>query len=82
MAQSASLTGNAAAIAASDYVEVTLRVGYNERSGCVVEKSLTAEELNTLATVNGYLASTGNDANASNSVLATAGALILCFACH
>ena len=60
VAQSASLAGNAAAIAASDYVEVTLSVGNNERGGCVVEKSLTSEELNTFATVNGYLASTGN----------------------
>ena len=41
VAQSAGLAGNAAAIAASDYVEVTLSVGNNERGGCVVEKSLT-----------------------------------------
>ena len=82
VAKSASLAGYAAAIAASDYVEVTLSVGYDERSGCLVAKRLSSEALNALATVNGYLASAGNDANASNSVLATAGAVVHCFACH
>ena len=47
VAQSASLTGDAAAIAASDYVEVTLGVGYLERSGCVVEKSLDGRSNST-----------------------------------
>ena len=82
MTKSASLTRNAAAIAASNNVKVTLGVSNYEWGGCIVNECLATEEFYAIATINGNLTSTRNDTNASYCVLSTTSAVIDCFACH
>ena len=82
MTQSAGLTRDAATVDAGDHVEVIHGVGHLERGLRIIEKSLAAKVLSTLATIDGHLARARDEAHASNGVLTTASAVIQSFTCH
>ena len=75
-AQSAGLTGDAAAIAQSDNVELTGGVGHLEGSKGVLNELMTAEILLGVTLVDGHLAGAGDETDAGDGVLTTAGTLV------
>ena len=75
-AQSAGLTGDAAAIAQSDNVELTGSVGHLEGSKGVLNELMTAEILLGVTLVDGHLAGAGDETDAGDGVLTTAGTLV------
>ena len=75
-AQSAGLTGDAAAIAQSDNVELTGGVGHLEGSKGVLNELMTAEILLGITLVDGHLAGAGDETDAGDGVLTTAGTLV------
>ena len=74
--QSAGLTGDAAAIAQSDNVELTGGVGHLEGSKGVLNELMTAEILLGVTLVDGHLAGAGDETDAGDGVLTTAGTLV------
>ena len=80
--QGAGLAGHAAAVDASLHVEVAGGVGHLEGGHRVVEQRLAAEVLLAVATVDGHLASAGNETDARHRVLAAAGAVVQSLICH
>ncbi len=74
-AQSAGLTGDAAAIAQSDNVELTGR-RHREGSKGVLNELMTAEVLLGVTLVDGHLAGAGDETDAGDGVLTTAGTLV------
>ena len=75
-AQSAGLTRDAAAIAQSDNVELTGGVGHLEGSKGVLNELMTAEILLGVTLVDGHLAGAGDETDAGDGVLTTAGTLV------
>ena len=75
-AQSAGLTGDAAAIAQSDNVELTGGVGHLEGSKGVLNELMTAEILLGVTLVDSHLAGAGDETDAGDGVLTTAGTLV------
>ena len=75
-AQSAGLTGDAAAIAQSDNVELTGGIGHLEGSKGVLNELMTAEILLGVTLVDGHLAGAGDETDAGDGVLTTAGTLV------
>ena len=72
----AGLAGDAAAIKKGDDIEGTEGIGNLEGSESVLDQLLAAKVLLGIALVNGDLTGTGNETDAGNGVLTTAGALI------
>ena len=64
------------------HVEVAGGVGHLEGGHRVVEQRLAAEVLLAVATVDGHLASAGNETHARHRVLAAAGAVVQSLICH
>ncbi len=74
-AQGAGLTGDAAAVAQGDDVEVLNGVGNLEGRAGVVNELLAAEVVQRVAAVDGDLAGAGDETDSGDSLLAAAGAI-------